>query len=173
MNVAWSESKEFGEAERELIQRGLSSKVAANLVQTYPIELIGMYIEVFDWLRKQGYEMRNPPGYLHDSIRRRYRPPLQFEEERRKRSASIRKPRRKIDVIQRQRDTASRWKEVEKKLQVHSPKELQAIVEQAAKQAPPILAAMYERNREDGGPTFERVRRMLLERHFLADQMAA
>ena len=59
----------------ELIARGVSAEVAAELVDSRPAELINLRIEVFDWVLKrkdQKIIKEHPTGYLISSIRDRY-----------------------------------------------------------------------------------------------------
>lgn len=59
----------------ELVTRGVSPEVAAELVKTQPQELITLRLEVFDWLRQQRNQKiikESPTGYLISSIRDRY-----------------------------------------------------------------------------------------------------
>ena len=60
-----------------LTVRGVSDKVAAELIAAYPANEIRTRVEVFDWLlaRKDKKAAKNPAGYLVASIRDRYAPP--------------------------------------------------------------------------------------------------
>jgi Replication initiator protein A len=64
----------------ELVDRGVSRTVAADLVKHHPAEAIRAKIEVFDWLAGK-HDKRvgnNPPGYLVKSIADDYKAPKGF-----------------------------------------------------------------------------------------------
>jgi hypothetical protein len=71
----------------ELVTRGVSAKVAAELVRCHPAETIGAKIDVFDWMSgKQDKRLaRSPAGYLVKSITDDYASPKGYvsREERR------------------------------------------------------------------------------------------
>lgn len=59
----------------ELVNRGVSSEMAASLVRESDEALIYQKLETFDRLRREGSKnvSKNPPGYLVNSIREDYR----------------------------------------------------------------------------------------------------
>lgn len=67
--------------ERDLISRGVTPTVAAELVETYPHEQISAQVEHFDWLSEKHPKKvsENPAGYLAESIRKKYAAPKGFE----------------------------------------------------------------------------------------------
>ena len=65
-----------------LAARGVSSKVATELVEAHPADRIQTKLEVFDWLLKNGDKRigKNPAGYLVASIRDDYQAPVNFKK---------------------------------------------------------------------------------------------
>jgi hypothetical protein len=63
-----------------LIARGVTAKVAAELVEAHPAGRLRTKLEVFDWLVKNEDKRvgKNPAGYLVASIRSDYQPPEEF-----------------------------------------------------------------------------------------------
>ena len=65
-----------------LVARGVSSKIAAELVEAHPADRIQTKLEVFDWLLKNEDKRvgKNPAGYLVASIRADYQAPVDFKK---------------------------------------------------------------------------------------------
>ena len=65
-----------------LAARGVSSKIAAELVEAHPADRIQTKLEVFDWLLKNEDKRigKNPAGYLVASIRDDYQAPVDFKK---------------------------------------------------------------------------------------------
>jgi hypothetical protein len=65
----------------ELVNRGVTRTIAADLVRQYPADVIEAKLEVFDWLmEKQDKRVaRSPAGYLVKSIADDYTAPKGFE----------------------------------------------------------------------------------------------
>jgi hypothetical protein len=63
-----------------LIARGVTAKVAAEIVSNHPAGRLRTKLEVFDWLVKNEDKRvgKNPAGYLVASIRSDYQPPEEF-----------------------------------------------------------------------------------------------
>jgi hypothetical protein len=63
-----------------LVARGVTAKVAAELVEGHPAGRLRTKLEVFDWLVKNEDKRvgKNPAGYLVASIRADYQPPEEF-----------------------------------------------------------------------------------------------
>ena len=63
-----------------LVARGVTAKVAAELVTAHPAGRLRTKLEVFDWLVKNEDKRvgKNPAGYLVASIRSDYQPPEEF-----------------------------------------------------------------------------------------------
>ena len=66
---------------RELISRGVTPITARELAGGFPAEVIGLKLEVFDWLmgKKDKRASKNPAGYLAKSIRDDFAPPEGFK----------------------------------------------------------------------------------------------
>ncbi len=65
---------------KQLCERGISSSIAAQLLEAVPNERISKQIEIFDWLVEHRPEsLRNPAGFLAESIRRDFAAPVGFE----------------------------------------------------------------------------------------------
>ena len=64
-----------------MIERGVSSKTAADLVSLKPLARVRAKIEVFDWLVQNGDKRigKNPAGYLVASIRDDYQAPDDYQ----------------------------------------------------------------------------------------------
>jgi hypothetical protein len=62
--------------------RGVSSRIAGELVEAHPADRIQTKLEVFDWLLKNGDKRigKNPAGYLVASIRDDYQAPVDFKK---------------------------------------------------------------------------------------------
>jgi hypothetical protein len=77
-------AKTPNEEKSELIDalktRGVSAKVAAELVESHPLTRLRAKLEVFDWLLKNEDKRigKNPAGYLVSSIRSDYPTPCDF-----------------------------------------------------------------------------------------------
>ena len=65
--------------ERELVERGVTRGVAAELVTTYPEERLRAQIERLDWLREtKPKRVKDRGAYLVEAIREDYAPPAGF-----------------------------------------------------------------------------------------------
>ena len=87
-----------------LVSRGVTPKVASELVANHPHVRIRTKLEVFDWLVKNEDKRvaKNPAGYLVSSIRSDYQTPGEFEgavkvEETRKKNEENRKKAEEAD----------------------------------------------------------------------------
>ncbi len=65
-----------------LVARGVSSKIAAELVEAHPGGRIRTKLDVFDWLLKNEDKRigKNPAGYLVAAIRDDYQAPVEFQK---------------------------------------------------------------------------------------------
>ncbi len=98
----------------ELVTRGVSAKVAAELVRRHPAEAIGAKIDVFDWMAaKQDKRLASSPaGYLVKSITDDYAPPKGYvgPEERQARE-EVRQTRERQASEDRRRERAEAARE--------------------------------------------------------------
>ena len=108
-----------------LIARGVTSKVAAELVATHPAGRLRTKLEVFDWLVKNEDKRvgKNPAGYLVASIRSDYQAPDEFagaakaEESKKAKDDADHRAARKIkeeaDKLKaREADLRARWEKL-------------------------------------------------------------
>ena len=105
-----------------LVTRGVSARVAADLVATLPLGRIRTKVEVFDWLIKNQDKRvgKNPSGFLVASIKADYQPPDDFaaaakvQETRKKTEETVRVTRKKATDEQdqqkhREGELRARW----------------------------------------------------------------
>jgi len=103
-----------GGVERDLIERGVTASVAAELITSHPVERIRVKLEVFDWLteNKDSRVSKNPAGYLVKSIRDDFAPPKGFEpkaaRDAKKQAAEETKRRRRDAEVKREQDDKAR-----------------------------------------------------------------
>jgi Replication initiator protein A len=65
--------------EKELVDRGVTGSVAAELVRDVPEERIRRQVEVVDWLREtKPKRVKDLGAYLADAIRKDFAPPVEF-----------------------------------------------------------------------------------------------
>ena len=65
--------------ERELVERGVTRSVAAELVRDFPAERLRRQVEVVDWLREtKPKRVKDLGAYLADAIRKDFAPPAGF-----------------------------------------------------------------------------------------------
>jgi hypothetical protein len=99
----------------ELVKRGVSAKVAAELVRRHPAEAIDAKIDVFDWMSgKQDKRLaRSPAGYLVKSITDDYALPKGYvgrEERQTREEARQARERQAAEDRRRERAEAAREK---------------------------------------------------------------
>ena len=157
--------------ERELVARGVTAGVAADLVAAHSAERVGVKVDVFDWMaeRKDKRLSKNPAGYLVKSIIDDYVPPKGYE---------TKAQREAKDARQREQDKARRKRDADEQAQYE--RELapireywsslttrqQAQLEQAAiAAASPFLAGQYRRTKNDSGPMAESIRKAIIDDH--------
>ncbi|MFO0890927.1 MAG: replication initiator protein A [Isosphaeraceae bacterium] len=135
----------------ELVSRGVSSDVAADLVRTSPAEHVSLRIEVFDWILQQKNQKlirENPTGYLVSSIRDRYfTVPKGFEPraEREKRQAAEETQRQEKVAQERKAAQERRFQRRLKDLwDSMTPEEQARFDAEALSQAEPERRAQYE-----------------------------
>ena len=65
--------------ERELVERGVTRSVAAELVRDFPADRIRRQVEVVDWLREtKPKRVKDLGAYLAEAIRKDFAPPADF-----------------------------------------------------------------------------------------------
>jgi hypothetical protein len=91
-----------------LVDRGVTAKVAAELIEAHPAGRIRTKLEVFDWLvRNEDKRVgKNPAGYLVASIRSDYQAPVDFQGAKRADLAA--EARREAAAAERQRQKQAR-----------------------------------------------------------------
>ena len=117
-----TESSELADA---LVARGVTGKVAAELVANHPAGRLRTKLEVFDWLVKNEDKRvgKNPAGYLVASIRSDYQTPGEFagaakaEESKKKAEEADHKARKKVkDDVEKQKakeaELRGRWEKL-------------------------------------------------------------
>ncbi len=153
-------SREAASLINQLIDRGVTPSVATELVRDYPQELIAMQMEVLDRLRqaKEREPMRNPAGYLVESIRKGYVPSNKL---RPKKVAATPAAEAKIDTPPKKTPVEQ---QIDAYLSSLSKEEIDALEQTALESAEATLSEGYHRSKRAGGPAFAMYRRMILER---------
>ena len=108
---AETQQPERGLLQELLVARGVSARVAADLVVSHPLHRIRTKIEVFDWLVKNEDKRvgKNPSGFLVASIKADYQEPEDFttvvkaEQTRKKTEETVKVSRKKVSDDQEQR----------------------------------------------------------------------
>jgi hypothetical protein len=146
--------------ERELVERGVTRAVAADLVRDFPEERIRAQIERVDWLREaKPKRVADVGAYLAEAIRKDFAAPVGFKSraERAEAEATVR-ARRELEERARQAKVREReerarivryWAEL-------TPDEQQRLDAEALTDADPETRAAYE------GATTPQARRLLL-----------
>lgn len=102
--------------EKDLIERGVTASVVAELLTAHPAERIRVKLEVFDWLmeNKDPRVSKNPAGYLVKSIRDDFAAPKGFEpkatREAKKQAAEDAKRKQRETQARREQDEEARRK---------------------------------------------------------------
>ena len=155
--------------ESELVDRGVSSKIAKQLVAEYPEELILRQIEYFDFRRAEGKtKFTEPGGYLAKGIREDYAQPQNFqsrvereEKERQERAEIAREAAAKREKLRRNQ----REKEIQAKVKAYcdalTTEELEVLDEEAIKEADPEVLRSYRDNLK---PSNKNIAQMMLRK---------
>ena len=166
------ESPQPGGLEARLVERGVTASVAARLVGDYPAETIEAKLQVFDRLaaRRDARISKNPAGYLVESIRKDYAPPMELRKmtsfsvvksnapEQSKACGPVKRRQNKKFYVEQQR--------IEKHLAELSGEGLAELEIEALKSSPSFLVKSFQRAVASGSETLVRqYRRCLLERH--------
>jgi Replication initiator protein A len=144
--------------QKELIDRGVTARTAADLVAAVPPECIAAKLEVFDWLTENNDPRlsQNPAGYLVASIREDYAAPKDFqpkaEREKKKQAAEEKRRQKEEERVtrrrQEEREAATRKAKrahIDAYLKALTPQERKGLEEQA-------LANADEKMREAARP---------------------
>lgn len=135
--------------ERELVERGVTRAVAADLVRDFPEDRIKAQIEQVDWLReKKPQKIGDLGAYLTKAIREDFAPPASFEgkAQRAAKEAARRAASEQVDAV---RQAKLREREAEAQIQAYwealTPEERSAFDTEALAQADPDARVAYEK----------------------------
>jgi hypothetical protein len=134
--------------ERELVERGVTGSVAADLVREFPEARIRAKVEQVDWLREtKPKRIKDLGAYLAEAIRKDFAPPAGFEGQA-ERAAREATERAALDREVEARQAKAREREERDQIQAYweaLPPERRAALEAAAlDQADPAARAAYE-----------------------------
>jgi len=134
--------------ERELVDRGVTGSVAADLVRDFPADRIRRQVEVVDWLREtKPQRVKDLGAYLADAIRKDFAPPAGFrsQAERAEAEATARAQQKQQEQA---RQAKARTREVEARIQAYraglTPDERERLDAAALASADPADRAAYE-----------------------------
>jgi hypothetical protein len=161
--------------ERELVERGVAPTSAARLVREYPHDMIRQKMIAFDHLAegKGSFELRNPGGFLAQSIRdgdtagvsENIKSKSLDCEYNRSGPTSEAVARAQQDAEENRRQQEER-QVIEEYLGKLSPEDLEMLAADALRRAKPILVEGYERSkRGDNLRLSEEYRTMILYTH--------
>ena len=133
--------------ERELVERGVTRSVAADLVRDFPADRIRRQVEVVDWLREtKPKRVKDLGAYLAEAIRKDFAAPAGFKGQA-ERAAAEATARARQDQQERARQATARGA-VEAQVQAYwaaqPPDEQQRLEAAALDQADPAARAAYE-----------------------------
>ena len=147
------------ELETALIGRGVTLTTAAELVKTYPVDLIETQLEAFDWLRatKDKRASKSPGGYLADSIRKNYTAPKGFESkaEQVKRKAAEQERTRRAEEERRRTEAEERARQEAERARISAywdslaEAEQEALKTEALATTNSFYVGQYRRSRKD------------------------
>jgi hypothetical protein len=134
--------------ERELVERGVTQAVAAELVRDVPAERIRRQVEVVDWLREtKPQRIKDPGAYLAEAIRKDFAPPAGFRG-RAERSEAEAARRAALDQEVATRRTKARERAERDRIQAYraalTPDERERLEAEALAGADPADRAAYE-----------------------------
>ena len=108
VTVQPSQTKESEAIKQALIDRGVTSTTAVEMLTQYPLERITAQLEIFDWLveQKNAKVSQNPAGFLISAIKGEYAPPKGFltREEREKRERELADRKRKLEEKKKEKE---------------------------------------------------------------------
>ena len=133
--------------ERELVERGVTQAVAAELVRDFPAERIRRQVEVVDWLREtKPQRIKDLGAYLAEAIRKDFAPPAGFRG-RAERAAAEAARRAALDQEVATRRTKAREREERDRIQAYraalTPDERERLDAEALAGADPADRAAY------------------------------
>ena len=134
--------------EKDLIDRGVSHGVAADLVRDFPEDRIRRQVEVVDWLREtKPQRIKDLGAYLAGAIRKDFAAPAGFRG-RAERAAAEAARRAALDQEVATRRTKAREREERDRIQAYraalTPGERERLDAEALDQADPADRAAYE-----------------------------
>jgi Replication initiator protein A len=99
----------------ELVARGITAKIADNLVAAHPAEQIARQLDVFDWRKEQseGEGLRNPGAWLVAAIEDDYAPPPAYEPKsvRDAKKAAVKEAAQRVAATREKRQEIERQKQ--------------------------------------------------------------
>jgi hypothetical protein len=134
--------------EKELVERGVTRAMAADLVRDFPEDRIRRQVEVVDWLREtKPKRIKDVGAYLADAIRKDFAPPAGFRS-RAERAAAEATARAEQDRQEQARRAKAREREERDQVQAYwaaLPAERRSALEAAAlAEADPEARTAYE-----------------------------
>jgi len=169
------ESRQPSGLEARLIERGVTASTAIRLVRDYPAELIEAKLQVFDQLanRRDAKISKNPAGYLVQSIRKNYMPPIGLRKNQL--DSTLHVPDRMApaerNILQGNKHVENdkfyvEQDRVRKHLAGLSAEALAELEIEALKSSPSFLVKSFRRAVDSGSENLvQEYRRCLLERH--------
>jgi hypothetical protein len=146
--------------EKELVERGVTRSVAADLVRDFPADRIRRQVEVVDWLREtKPKRVKDVGAYLADAIRKDFAPPAGFRS-RAERAEAETTARAQQEQQEQARHAKAREREERDRIRAYwealPPERRAALEAEALEQAAPADRAAYET------ATAPQVKKMLL-----------
>jgi Replication initiator protein A len=134
--------------ERELIERGVTRTIAAELVRDFPEERVRRQVEVVDWLREhRPTKVKDVGAYLAEAIRKDFAVPAGFRS-RAERAETEATARAQQEQQEQARQVKARARAVEARIQAYraglTPDERERLDAEALEQAAPADRAAYE-----------------------------
>jgi Replication initiator protein A len=134
--------------ERELVERGVTQAVAAELVRDFPAERLRRQVEVVDWLREtKPQRIKDLGAYLAEAIRKDFAPPAGFRG-RAERAEAEAARRAALDQEVATRRTKARERAERDRIQAYraalAPDERERLDAEALAGADPADRAAYE-----------------------------
>ena len=134
--------------ERELVERGITRSVAAELVRDFPEERVRRQLETVDWLREtKPKRIVDVGAYLADAIRKDHAPPARFESKA-QRAARETARRAVIEQEAAARRTKAQERQEQDRIKTYreslTPEQRSALDAEALASADPETRAAYE-----------------------------
>jgi hypothetical protein len=133
--------------ERELVERGVTRSVAADLVRDFPADRIRRQVEVVDWLREtKPKRVADVGAYLAEAIRKDFAPPAGFRSQAERAEAEA-TARARQERDEQARRAKARAREAEARIQAFlaalTPERRAALEAEALAGADPADRAVY------------------------------